>query len=1132
MILEKLRVCTVLLAAIAVVHPIWAQAPSQPSPRSKPSTTKVTVTFKNSTTKPVTVHWVDFQGRVTKGGTVQPGATTRGGASFSNHVYVVRQDGRDIRTITLGKEARQNFDIKAPSAPSNSPPKPDATPTTTNLSGKWRDTNGGEIQLKQQGNRLTATALNDKVTKYWTTASGQLTGTSVSMTHRHQNRVTATVRGTLESSKLIRWNNKSTWTMVKAPSPDPAPSGRPTDHGNTLAAGGELQLDDTLTSPSREYVLKLERNGNLVLSYVPTKKLIWSSNTADRGVKKASMRNDGSFALFNAQGTRVWSSGPESEIVRQAGGRCSAMILNTGHFSLYTGNTTDPRKRLLRVFGRHRLVQNVSLRTNNMVSSPAGKYVLILYPDGNLNLLHLPTNSVKWQSRTSGKGGKQAFLQGDGNFIIFDANRSPVWTTGSKLQTVQQAGGRCHLEVFDSGELILYAGDANATNKVVLKNLSGNTKLLAGRRLNVGQQLLSSDGALKMELRQDGKLVLSTSDGELVWSTKPHPIGRGGYLEMRSDGTLAIRDSGNRVKWVSGNNMSSVIRDAGGQCWAVLATGDGKWYQRELKIMAGDPEDSASARCVWTSLGMYNPNENDNVAFRAAIAATSSHAGTYGIRGDHVRGGIRLHGPQMCNDDRDAVPSLLQPALFPNSGDSFQAYIQRKSGEYEISYLIASDDSTMFVAFRGSETYANWKMNGVPYIRGNGKPGVSDYLPQAFVNGTTITFDPVRNPARRIADGLEAGLNGLGKLNPGFPKVITHSGWAQGVNDVFPAIVEEMERQRAGGKTVIVTGHSLGGALAGYLMYRLMHDTEFVNNTRPHRLVTFCAPHYAAQLHPRLAEALSVGKRIDRFELNFVRRLNHAAPNFAAYAFENRTQPNSAGDTYRDQIALSWATPAGAIPFPTLPSGFLTDAVRSRFSTSTYRDPRAVVVKPFGTLYNNYTTEVAYPTNPSDYVDLLESLHDRDLYLRYANLRRENQLRPWDRRVYTVKVKTTDDGILHATGTDANVFVNLQGDKSQDAKGNWIKTEPVCLNPWIFRNAFERGQIDAMSFVGRDVGKVNGLYLRHDNGRGIDGDPDWKVDWVEVTTAGRPAKKWNINGWLDDDDGLTRLLGSYRLQRN
>eukprot|EP01119_Soliformovum_irregulare_P003103 TRINITY_DN133_c0_g1_i3.p1 TRINITY_DN133_c0_g1~~TRINITY_DN133_c0_g1_i3.p1 ORF type:complete len:710 (+),score=244.05 TRINITY_DN133_c0_g1_i3:779-2908(+) len=129
----------------------------------------------------------------------------------------------------------------------------------------------------------------------------------------------------------------------------------------------------------------------------------------------------------------------------------------------------------------------------------------------------------------------------------------------------------------------------------------------------------------------------------------------------------------------------------------------------------------------------------------------------------------------------------------------------------------------------------------------------------------------------------------------------------------------------------------------------------------------------------------------------------------------------------------------------------------------------------------------------------------------------ERTLTPGDgnQTTYQVKVKT---GNLKGAGTDANVFVQLTGDKSV--------SEALPLKFSLTNtNKFERGCLDVFTFDAPDVGKISKLKIWHDNaGLGA----SWYLDSVEVVNYGTLDDAFFLcQKWLDkklDDGKIEREL--------
>jgi hypothetical protein len=88
--------------------------------------------------------------------------------------------------------------------------------------------------------------------------------------------------------------------------------------------------------------------------------------------------------------------------------------------------------------------------------SPNGRYRLALQLDGNLVLYDDELGVALWSAGTNGNTVGQAVMQGDGNFVIYDAGSVAIWST----ETAGNPGAR--LAVQDDGNLVVYRADGTA----------------------------------------------------------------------------------------------------------------------------------------------------------------------------------------------------------------------------------------------------------------------------------------------------------------------------------------------------------------------------------------------------------------------------------------------------------------------------------------------------------------------------------------------------------------------------------------------------------------------------------------------------------------------------------------------
>ncbi|EPZ35544.1 hypothetical protein ROZALSC1DRAFT_26885 [Rozella allomycis CSF55] len=104
--------------------------------------------------------------------------------------------------------------------------------------------------------------------------------------------------------------------------------------------------------------------------------------------------------------------------------------------------------------------------------------------------------------------------------------------------------------------------------------------------------------------------------------------------------------------------------------------------------------------------------------------------------------------------------------------------------------------------------------------------------------------------------------------------------------------------------------------------------------------------------------------------------------------------------------------------------------------------------------------------------------------------------------IYLIRIKTGD---VKKAGTDAKVYISFQGEKG--------KVDKHYLKGSLFRNEFERNQIDSFSLNYIDIGDISRIGLRHDNS-GF--HADWFVEYIEIMncTTG-DVYKFKCDKWID-----------------
>ncbi|PAA79474.1 hypothetical protein BOX15_Mlig008366g2 [Macrostomum lignano] len=116
-----------------------------------------------------------------------------------------------------------------------------------------------------------------------------------------------------------------------------------------------------------------------------------------------------------------------------------------------------------------------------------------------------------------------------------------------------------------------------------------------------------------------------------------------------------------------------------------------------------------------------------------------------------------------------------------------------------------------------------------------------------------------------------------------------------------------------------------------------------------------------------------------------------------------------------------------------------------------------------------------------------------------------------DKLTYNVSVKTGD---VSGAGTDANVFLNIFGDKGETGERQLKASEAAF-------NKFERNRTDLFRIESPDIGKLERIRIRHD---GSNPNAGWFLDWVRIAVPSQ-GKQYNFaaHRWLDTNEADRKL---------
>lgn len=145
----------------------------------------------------------------------------------------------------------------------------------------------------------------------------------------------------------------------------------------------------------------------------------------------------GTFTNANSADT-VWTA-PEED-----GGVTATVTVQDGRGGSATATV------VLQVIPRDKLQSNGRLLAGQTLVSANRRYRLAFQGDGNLVLYDDVEAKALWASDTAAFGAGQAVVQGDGNFVVYDAQGAARWASG----TAGNAGA--YLLVQTDGNLVVY----------------------------------------------------------------------------------------------------------------------------------------------------------------------------------------------------------------------------------------------------------------------------------------------------------------------------------------------------------------------------------------------------------------------------------------------------------------------------------------------------------------------------------------------------------------------------------------------------------------------------------------------------------------------------------------------------
>ncbi|HMA94850.1 MAG TPA: ricin-type beta-trefoil lectin domain protein [Polyangiaceae bacterium] len=230
-----------------------------------------------------------------------------------------------------------------------------------------------------------------------------------------------------------------------------------------MGPGSHLSAGDYKETKSGRYRLEMQSDGNLVLSdRWSGNARIWSSDTAKIGARSAKMMLDGTLALLDGSGLRIWTA--------SYAGRPGAFLAvrEDGNLAVYEpskylvwsdGNsTTDETTAFEPTFEADPVIiwNGSRIAPNSTYVSATGRSKLVMQRDGNLSLFvtnsprdAAPQWTLKWESKTQSDGG-YAKLDSKGSLRVYSATDAVLFDSNT------DGFMNSYLSFNDSGRVMIY----------------------------------------------------------------------------------------------------------------------------------------------------------------------------------------------------------------------------------------------------------------------------------------------------------------------------------------------------------------------------------------------------------------------------------------------------------------------------------------------------------------------------------------------------------------------------------------------------------------------------------------------------------------------------------------------------
>ncbi|MFF2628694.1 trypsin-like serine protease [Kitasatospora griseola] len=310
----------------------------------------------------------------------------------------------------------------------------------------------------------------------------------------------------------------------------------------------KLASGQSITGPDLK--LTMQADGNLVLTHKQAGGgVLWSTGTSGNSGAWAYVQPDGNFVVYKKDGNPggiLWASGTYGQsgafLLLQANGDLSMMKADGSAALWSTGTTRLDAK----------LNSDTKIKSGQWVQSQSA--VVEMQQDGNLVRYRRSDGTATWQTSTGGNNGAWAYVQPDGNFVVYKSDGNPAGS-GTGFLWGSNTWGRdgAFLKLQDDGNFVLYKKGAAET---VANSFWSTGTFRPESKLAAGQQVYTTTTRLAMQW--DGNLVLyRLSDNSILWASGTYG-NNNAYLKIQNDGNAIVYSAdGTRSLWASGTFWSA-----------------------------------------------------------------------------------------------------------------------------------------------------------------------------------------------------------------------------------------------------------------------------------------------------------------------------------------------------------------------------------------------------------------------------------------------------------------------------------------------------------------------------------------------------------------------------------------------